>query len=487
LLLHRLPLDQSEHCSCSSDLACYQTDDLPRLSLRPWIAAILFAEVAAVALLPLILFNVSAAPTHHDIVRLLACATASAAAWLLVAHRQGLYESSRIASGRATLSDVLATVALGLGIVLLIAFAANSDIAASRLRLLALAGGLAAWVLAARIVWHACLRAVLRRGYCLSRALVLAGSAAASRDVAVSVENASNGGIRVAASAPIPGTHDSPPFAWVEDMVHRKLVDRIVIADFEHVSGACAAVMPWLMHLLVDVVLVPDSKALYAPSLRLTRIDCAPSPGVTGQPLRRAATAAKRTADLAVALAALVMTAPLLLAISLAIRLDSPGPVLFRQQRIGMNGVVFRMWKFRTMYADMADEAAVQQTCRNDPRVTRIGNLLRRSSLDELPQLVNVLLGDMSIVGPRPHALGMTVAGLPPHVVVGEYTQRDRMKPGITGWAQVNGSRGPVETEQKLRHRVELDCHYIETWSLGMDVWIMLRTAILLAFDRHAY
>jgi lipopolysaccharide/colanic/teichoic acid biosynthesis glycosyltransferase len=139
------------------------------------------------------------------------------------------------------------------------------------------------------------------------------------------------------------------------------------------------------------------------------------------------------------------------------------------------------------MYADMADEAAVHQTCRNDPRVTRIGRVLRRTSLDELPQLVNVLFGDMSIVGPRPHALGMTVAGLPPHVLIGEYTQRYRVKPGITGLAQVNGSRGPVETEEKLRQRVELDCQYIETWSLGMDAWIMLRTAALLAFDRHAY
>jgi exopolysaccharide biosynthesis polyprenyl glycosylphosphotransferase len=245
--------------------------------------------------------------------------------------------------------------------------------------------------------------------------------------------------------------------------------------------------MPWLMRLAVDVALMPDSAALYAPVPRVTRIGSVPRANVADRNMRRAASAAKRAADVLVALTALLLTGPALLAIGLAIRLDSPGAILFRQQRIGMNGTVFRMWKFRTMYADMADEAAVRQTCRNDPRVTRIGRVLRRTSLDELPQLVNVLLGDMSIVGPRPHALGMTVAGLPPHVLVGEYTQRYRVKPGITGWAQINGSRGPVETEQKLRQRVELDCQYIETWSLGMDAWIMLRTAALLAFDHHAY
>jgi exopolysaccharide biosynthesis polyprenyl glycosylphosphotransferase len=444
-------------------------------------------EVAAAGALPLILLAGSVSPMQYDPRRLLACVMVSVAVWLLAAHQQGLYERSRIVFGRSTLAPALATAVLGGGVVLLLAFAASTELSAARFRLLELTGGVVAWVLVARIIWHACLRAVLRRGYCLDRPLVLAGSPAAARVAAASLESASNGAIRVAANVSLPGTHDSPSFAWIEEMVRRDLVDRIVIADFEHVSDACGAIMPWLMRLAVDVALMPDSAALYAPVPRVTRIGSVPRANVADRNMRRAASAAKRAADVLVALTALLLTGPALLAIGLAIRLDSPGAILFRQQRIGMNGTVFRMWKFRTMYADMADEAAVRQTCRNDPRVTRIGRVLRRTSLDELPQLVNVLLGDMSIVGPRPHALGMTVAGLPPHVLVGEYTQRYRVKPGITGWAQINGSRGPVETEQKLRQRVELDCQYIETWSLGMDAWIMLRTAALLAFDHHAY
>lgn len=487
MLLHRLPLDQSEHCSRPSGMAPYALDPSSRLSLRAWIAAILGLEVLTAALLPLAIFAVSAAPVQHDARRLIAAVTASVAAWLLAAHYQGLYERSRIVLGRDTVLPALVTSALGLGLVLLLAFAAGPQIGASRPLLLELAGGVAAWVVVARCLWHAGLQFALRRGYCLDQPLVLAGTEAAARAAAASLENASNGAIRVAASAPIPGTHDSPSFAWVEEVVRRKLVDRVVIADFEHVSDACGAIMPWLMRLDIDVALVADGAALYAPDPRVSRIGTVANGYATQGEPRGAAAAAKRAADLAVSLTAMLLTAPLLLAIGLAIRLDSPGPVIFRQQRVGMNGKIFRMWKFRTMYADRTDEAAVQQTCRNDPRVTRIGRMLRRSSLDELPQLLNVLLGDMSIVGPRPHALGMTVAGLPPHVVVNEYTQRQRVKPGITGWAQVNGSRGPVETAQKLRRRVELDCEYIETWSLGMDVWIMLRTAALVAFDRHAY
>lgn len=487
MLLHRLPLDQSEHCSRPSGMAPYQIDGVPRLSLRPWIAAILCLELVTAAMLPLVLFSASAASARYDVPRLLAASAAAVAVWLLAAHQQGLYDRSRIEFGRSTLTAALASALLGLGVVLLLAFAARPEIPAPRLILVAITGCALAWVLAARVVWQIFLQAVLRRGYCLDRPLVLAGSPEAARSAATALEAASNGAIRVPASASIPGTHDSPSFAWVEEVVHRKLVDRIVIADSEHVSAACGAIMPWLMRLPIDVALVPDSTALYAPAPRVSRIGSVPVSYATGRKLHRAATAAKRAADVAVALAVLMLAGPALLAIGLAIRLDSPGPVLFRQQRVGMNGVVFRMWKFRTMYADMTDDAAVQQTSRNDPRVTHIGRVLRRSSLDELPQVVNVLLGDMSIVGPRPHALGMTVAGLPPHVVVDEYAQRHRVKPGITGWAQVNGSRGPVETEQTLRRRVELDCHYIETWSLGMDAWIMLRTAALLAFDHHAY
>jgi lipopolysaccharide/colanic/teichoic acid biosynthesis glycosyltransferase len=161
--------------------------------------------------------------------------------------------------------------------------------------------------------------------------------------------------------------------------------------------------------------------------------------------------------------------------------------VLFRQPRAGFNDRVIEVWKFRTMYADARDDRAVHQTKRNDPRVTRVGRILRRTSLDELPQLFNVLAGSMSIVGPRPHALGMTAAGAALHDVIEDYSARHRLKPGITGWAQVNGCRGEVRTHDQLRRRVSLDCYYIENWSLRLDLWIIARTAVKILNDSDAY
>ncbi len=139
------------------------------------------------------------------------------------------------------------------------------------------------------------------------------------------------------------------------------------------------------------------------------------------------------------------------------------------------------------MYHDMRDENSTQQTARADSRVTRIGRFLRRTSLDELPQLINVLRGEMSIVGPRPHALGMTAVDLPLHQVTAEYSARHRVKPGITGWAQVNGCRGEIQSAEKLRRRVALDCEYIESWSLGFDLWVILRTLAVVFTDQDAY
>jgi lipopolysaccharide/colanic/teichoic acid biosynthesis glycosyltransferase len=139
------------------------------------------------------------------------------------------------------------------------------------------------------------------------------------------------------------------------------------------------------------------------------------------------------------------------------------------------------------MRADMCDHDASIQTSRNDQRVTRVGRILRRLSLDELPQLFNVLRGDMAIVGPRPHALGMTSVGLPMTQVLETYSARHRLKPGITGWAQISGCRGQIDSHDKLRRRVALDCEYIDRWSLGLDLWILARTASLVLFDSDAY
>ena len=195
----------------------------------------------------------------------------------------------------------------------------------------------------------------------------------------------------------------------------------------------------------------------------------------------------KRAFDIAVSLALLILLMPVLLVIAALIKLDSPGPVLFQQQRYGFNKHVFQMCKFRSMKDASADHDAARQTSRSDTRLTRVGAVLRRHSLDELPQLLNVLGGSMSIVGPRPHALGTRTSGLLLEDALDRYVARSRVKPGITGWAQVNGSRGELSTLERLEQRVDLDLYYIDNWSLLLDVKILLMTVGCAIHDRSAY
>jgi exopolysaccharide biosynthesis polyprenyl glycosylphosphotransferase len=179
----------------------------------------------------------------------------------------------------------------------------------------------------------------------------------------------------------------------------------------------------------------------------------------------------------------LVFAAPFLLAIAALIKLDSPGPVLFRQRRHGFNQSEFRVFKFRTM-TTLDDGRIVRQATKNDSRITRVGRHLRRFNLDELPQLLNVLLGQMSLVGPRPHALTHN-----DHYeeLIRLYARRHNVKPGITGWAQVNGFRGETRAVRDMQRRVEHDFHYIDNWSLFFDVKILLLTVLSPKTYRNAY
>lgn len=196
------------------------------------------------------------------------------------------------------------------------------------------------------------------------------------------------------------------------------------------------------------------------------------------RPLRGSDLVLKAIEDYLVAGLALLLLGPLMLLTALAIRLDSPGPVLFRQPRLGFNGQTFTMLKFRTMTYDPTDDGTAG-TLRDDPRVTRLGALLRRTSIDELPQLINVLKGEMSVVGPRAHVPGMRVEDRTYAETVQEYASRLRVKPGITGWAQINGMRGGIRDEARALRGVQLDLHYIENWSLWLDFRIMVRTVFV--------
>ncbi|MDW8125117.1 MAG: exopolysaccharide biosynthesis polyprenyl glycosylphosphotransferase [Geminicoccaceae bacterium] len=208
---------------------------------------------------------------------------------------------------------------------------------------------------------------------------------------------------------------------------------------------------------------------------------------VRPQPLDATEQRIKRLFDFVVAALALVLLAPLFLLIVIAIKLDSPGPIFFRQIRFGYNNRPFAMLKFRTMRADACDPSGARRTVRNDPRVTRIGRLLRRTSLDELPQLWNVLVGEMSLVGPRAHPVEMKIGDRYYHEVVEGYFARHRVRPGITGWAQVHGLRGEVDTIEKARARLAYDLEYIQRWSLWLDLEILALTVVRGFGGRNAY
>jgi len=206
---------------------------------------------------------------------------------------------------------------------------------------------------------------------------------------------------------------------------------------------------------------------------------------VSGSPKSGVYTVLKRMTDILIGSIALIVLAIPLAIVALLIKLDSPGPIIFRQPRHGFNNRVFDVFKFRTMRTDVCDVKAERQTEANDPRITRIGRFIRKTSIDELPQLLNVLRGDMSLVGPRPHAVGMKTEGRDSIELVAEYAHRHKVKPGMTGWAQINGSRGPLHNGDDVQRRVQLDVEYIERSNLLWDLLIMAQTIPVMLSDRH--
>ncbi len=191
--------------------------------------------------------------------------------------------------------------------------------------------------------------------------------------------------------------------------------------------------------------------------------------------------------DRAIALVALIGLSPVMLAVALAVKWESKGPVIFRQKRFGFNNQLVEVYKFRSMYTDMADAGASKLVTKDDPRVTRVGRFIRKTSLDELPQLFNVIMGTLSLVGPRPHATQAKAAGSLYDEVVDGYFARHKVKPGITGWAQINGWRGETDTREKIEQRVKHDLDYIDRWSIGFDLYILAKTPLALLKSENAY
>jgi Undecaprenyl-phosphate glucose phosphotransferase len=269
--------------------------------------------------------------------------------------------------------------------------------------------------------------------------------------------------------------------------VRRLGITTIIVALPLAADLRLAAALNKLNLVPVDVRLCPDEFGLRLGNVSVSQVDGLTLLNVMDRPLRDWRRLAKEVEDRVLAALILALISPLILAIAAAIKLDSRGPVFFRQKRYGFNNKLIEVLKFRTMHHALRDENGEQLTRRNDPRVTRIGAFLRRTSLDELPQFINVLRGEMSIVGPRPHAIAAKAGPLLYQDAVRYYDSRHRMKPGITGWAQINGWRGETETVEQIRKRVEHDLYYIENWSIGFDLAIILRTVCGGFTGRRAY
>jgi len=258
-------------------------------------------------------------------------------------------------------------------------------------------------------------------------------------------------------------------------------VDRIVIAISGATRTRAGALAARLEVLPNPVSLFVEQDDDAARDAALSRII-----DLTGAAADDSRALAKRAQDLVIASLGLIVALPVMLATALAIRLDSPGPIFFRQRRHGFNNEQILVWKFRSMRHDRADATASRQVSADDDRITRVGAFIRRTSLDELPQLINVLKGEMSMVGPRPHAIGMKTGEVESAKLVAQYAHRHRMKPGITGWAAIKGSRGPVDTPELVRARIALDIEYIERQSFWLDLYIIAMTIPVLLGDRSA-
>jgi Undecaprenyl-phosphate glucose phosphotransferase len=255
-------------------------------------------------------------------------------------------------------------------------------------------------------------------------------------------------------------------------------IDCVFVALPLSADWRLAEIMNKLCLVPVDVRLCADNFGFQIGECDVTHVNGLTTLDVSNRPLRGWRRVAKIVEDKVLATIILALVSPIMAAVAVLIKFDSPGPILFRQKRYGLNNELIEVLKFRTLYDDARDPNAERLCSSDDPRVTRIGSFLRRTMIDELPQFINVLRGEMSIVGPRPHAVAAKAGGLLYREVVKYYDARHRMKPGITGWAQINGWRGETRTVEEIDQRVAHDLYYIQNWSIRLDLTIILRTAL---------
>ncbi|MFA5958803.1 undecaprenyl-phosphate glucose phosphotransferase [Hyphomicrobium sp.] len=276
-------------------------------------------------------------------------------------------------------------------------------------------------------------------------------------------------------------------FEGLTDFCRKASVDLLIVTVPTRAEERLMQILDRLFTLQVDVRISALNSKLRMNSRAYSFIGNVPMLAVMDKPLSDWDWVLKNIEDRLVASLLLMLASPVMAAVAIAIRLDSKGPIIFRQKRYGFNNELIEVLKFRSLYVEGQDTTGSNVVTRDDLRVTKVGRFIRRASLDELPQLVNVLRGQMSLVGPRPHATGSKAERDLFEDVVEGYFARHRMKPGVTGWAQINGWRGETDTREKLVRRVEYDLYYIDNWSVLFDLYIIAMTPVSLLTGKNAY
>jgi Undecaprenyl-phosphate glucose phosphotransferase len=342
--------------------------------------------------------------------------------------------------------------------------------------------------------------AVLRRfnqnGQFNKRAVIVGGGEAASRVIA-NLQSHDDTGVSLIGyfddrddARSLAEAHGVLKLGSIDDLIdfsRTTRIDSIIITLPVTAEDRLLQILNRLWVLPVDIRLSAYGQKLRYRPRAYSYIGTLPCLDMFDRPLGEWGPLFKATMDKIFAGLAIIAFSPILLGVALAVKLGSKGPIIFKQKRFGFNNELIEVYKFRSMYTDLADRDATTLVTKNDPRVTPVGRFIRRTSLDELPQFFNVLKGDLSLVGPRPHATKAKAAdSLYEHVVDG-YFARHKVKPGITGWAQINGWRGETDTAEKIERRVEHDLYYIENWSLMLDLYIIARTPLALIRPENAY
>lgn len=271
------------------------------------------------------------------------------------------------------------------------------------------------------------------------------------------------------------------------DYARNNRVDLIIVAIPLAAEARLLTILKRLWELPVDIRISGKASGLKFSPHAYTYLGNLPLLSVFDRPLIGWSLFLKNVMERCLAAVGLVVLSPVMLAVAAAIKFESKGPVIFKQRRYGFNNELIEVYKFRSMYTDRSDANASKLVTKGDPRVTRVGRIIRKTSLDELPQLMNVLTGQLSLVGPRPHATQAKAADTLYESVVDGYFARHKVRPGITGWAQINGWRGETDTREKIEQRVKHDLEYIDRWSLWFDLKIIVRTPFALLKSENAY